>query len=226
MPNITGGWENPAAESREQLTEPIKSAADVDRIARHMLSKGRLRDYTLFVIGCNSGLRCGDIVKLRFGHVLGAGGEPLDMCRLREEKTKKAKEFPLNDAVKNAVRLYSSRHETLDIGAFMFTSNSMRKAEHLTVRSVERMLKATINGELGYAMHVGTHTMRKTFAWQTLEAFGQDERGLFILQTLLNHSSPRTTLNYIGKTREEIAGFYQRLNLGAASHLSVMEKAG
>ena len=56
---------------------------------------------------------------------------------------------------------------------------------------------------------IGTHTMRKTFAYW----FYMRTKDVALLQVLLNHSSERETLRYIGLTQDEIDKAYQNFGL-------------
>ena len=58
---------------------------------------------------------------------------------------------------------------------------------------------------LSAANAVGTHTLRKTFAYQS----GVD---LAVIQQMLYHGSPGTTLAYIGIRREDRDAVYLGLN--------------
>ena len=59
---------------------------------------------------------------------------------------------------------------------------------------------------LSAANAVGTHTLRKTFAYQS----GVD---LAVIQQMLNHIGPGTTPAYIGIRGEERDAVYMGLNL-------------
>ena len=56
---------------------------------------------------------------------------------------------------------------------------------------------------------MGTHTLRKTFAYHHYKQF----KDVALLQKILNHSSPSITLNYIGIAQEEIDCSYLSFKL-------------
>ncbi|PSR19930.1 MAG: site-specific integrase, partial [Sulfobacillus acidophilus] len=62
---------------------------------------------------------------------------------------------------------------------------------------------------VGLTDPIGTHTLRKTFGYFAYTS-GVD---LAIIQQILNHSSPGTTLAYIGIRREDRDKVYLGLNL-------------
>lgn len=62
---------------------------------------------------------------------------------------------------------------------------------------------------VGIKEAVGTHTLRKSFAFHAYQS-GVD---ITRIQKLLNHSAPSVTLAYIGITRQELDNVYFNLNL-------------
>ena len=56
---------------------------------------------------------------------------------------------------------------------------------------------------------VGTHTLRKTFAYHHYQQF----HDIAILQYLLNHSSPSLCLRYIGITQDNVENTLQQFEL-------------
>ncbi|GMA66225.1 hypothetical protein GCM10025859_67000 [Alicyclobacillus fastidiosus] len=61
----------------------------------------------------------------------------------------------------------------------------------------------------GIKDRIGTHTLRKTFAYHAYKQ-GKD---ITLIQKLLNHSAPSVTLRYIGITQDEMDDVYLTLNL-------------
>jgi integrase len=205
-------------QSRQHTIDPIKSKADLDRITDYLRAQNRLRDHFLFVLGVSCGLRCGDLVKLRVGNLVDHEGKYRNEVSIQEEKTSKYKKFSVDPAVKMAGDLWNLRDRDRYDYVFKPDGNRVARDENgkikpLTVRSVEKMLKETIMRELKMPYHVATHTLRKTYAYQGLQYFGNNDRALHILQSMLNHGNINTTLHYIGKTDEDIAAFHSRAKL-------------
>jgi hypothetical protein len=50
----------------QKAADPIKSIADIDKVCNFLLSHKRYRDYMMFVVGINFGLRVSDLTRLRF----------------------------------------------------------------------------------------------------------------------------------------------------------------
>ena len=76
-----------------EFVQPIRDLKKIETIKK-LLRQQNLRDYCLFVVGINSGLRISDLLKLHISDVLD-DNKIKDLIRLREKKTNKFKDFPL-----------------------------------------------------------------------------------------------------------------------------------
>lgn len=206
---------------RKETADPLKDPDDILKVTDYLIIHHRYRDYLLFVMGINLGLRCGDLLKLKVGHLISDDGESYrDVMMVREQKTKKLREAYLNDAICDAADLYFAHCGEVSMNDYLFKSDCNRvkaKEEPITVRSVERILKEVINEACGIDIHVGTHTMRKTFSYHILMNAPDRTRALEFLQKILGHSSASITLAYAGITQDEVRDTYLKLNLGQHS---------
>ena len=187
--------------------EPIKNIKDIKRIKQYLLGKSSKRDFLMFVMGINTGLRAGDLLALRMEDVL----EPSTMVikrsvPIREQKTGKIREFELNDAARGAIALYLENNRAWNTAEFLFQSRKGNGA--LTTRAAHKIIKTTLR-ELGIKGNYGTHSLRKTFGYHRYA----NNVKLETLQKLFNHSSPAVTLRYIGITKEVIIDAYNLVNL-------------
>lgn len=57
-----------------------------------------------------------------------------------------------------------------------------------------------------------THSFRKTFARNTFEANGGTMKALALIQKILNHKNPQTTLIYMGYVQDDINEIYNSLH--------------
>lgn len=71
--------------------DPVKDPEDIIRIVNHLISKGRYRDMLLFTIGINTGLRCSDILSLKFSDILNKDATIKEEWYIVEKKTAKTK---------------------------------------------------------------------------------------------------------------------------------------
>lgn len=190
--------------------EPIKSIKDIAKVKQYLIGKNSKRDYMLFVVGINIGLRAGDLLNLRICDVL-LDGHIVDRVTINEEKTEKRREFELNTSAKDAITLYLSTLKDIDDEDYLFTSRKGSGA--LTVASAHKIIKTTLK-ELNIKGNYGTHTLRKTFAYHIYTNNIKENPGILnTLQKMLNHSSASVTLRYIGITKKVIADVYKNLNL-------------
>ncbi len=184
--------------------EPIKATKDINKIKQYLYGKNNKRDYCIFVVGINVGLRAGDLLSLKIGDVTD-GTRIFDEVTLKEQKTGKIKTFTLNKSAKDAITAYLKDLNGFDLSNYLFGS---RKGGHLGVRPLHHIIKATLR-ELNIKGNFGTHTLRKTMAYHRY----MNHVPIETLQKMLNHSSSAITLRYIGITKEVITDCYNAVNL-------------
>ena len=187
-----------------EVVQPIRDKAKIEAVKK-LLRGQSLRDYCLFVLGINSGLRVGDLLALRVGDVLDERGKLAERISVREQKTGKRKDFPLGPSAQKALREYLDAH-ALRPDAPLFPSR--KGGAPLDRRTAWRIMSEAAKA-VGITESIGTHTLRKTFGYHAYQ-MGMD---VTRIQKLLNHSSPGVTLAYIGITREELDDVYLTLNL-------------
>lgn len=160
------------------------------------------RDLLLFTVGINVGLRISDLLALKVGDIRGQSS-----VTITEGKTGKKRTFTLNDSVKDAVAtLIPADASNVD---YVFPS---RKGNAPIGRvQAYRILNAAIvrAGLVDVYTSFGAHSLRKTFGYFAYES-GVD---ISLLMRVLNHSSQRETLRYIGIEAEEVADVYHAVNL-------------
>ena len=87
--------------------QPFKNMKDIDRIKKYLLKKGNMRNYNLFIMGINVGLRCSDLLELRLENVWNfKTNSPLDETTIKEGKTDKIRTIQFNNSVKESLRMY------------------------------------------------------------------------------------------------------------------------
>lgn len=196
--------------NKAQEVEPIKNTKDIAKIKKYLLSKENKRDYMLFVVGINVGLRAGDLLNLRIKDVL-IGDKIANIVVINEEKTGKRKTFELNKSAKDAILLYIHTLKSVNMDDYLFKSRKGERA--LTVESTHKIIKHTLK-ELNIRGNYGSHSLRKTFSYHIyINNIKTNPSIINTLQKMLNHSSASVTLKYIGITKEVISDVYNSLNL-------------
>ncbi len=181
-----------------EYVEPIRSKQQIAAI-KSCLKKQSLRNWLLFVLGINSGLRISDLLLLTIDDV-----KEKDRIIIREKKTGKVKDFPLSDSCKKSINEYLTN--TDNRSGWLFKSNKGTQA--ISRIQAYRIIHQAAR-RIGIKEAVGTHTLRKTFGYWAYKS-GVD---ITIIQKLLNHSAPSVTLAYIGITKDELDSIYINLNL-------------
>lgn len=181
-----------------EFVQPIRDEKKIQKMKKYLRGRN-IRDYVLFTVGINSGLRISDLLALRVEDVKGK-----DRVSIREGKTSKTKDFPLSDSCKKVIAEY-----ILERGLVTGPLFPSRKGG----TPLKRVQAWTILNEaarvVGIDERIGTHTLRKTFAYHAFKR-GHD---VTIIQKLLNHAAPSVTLAYIGIQRDELDSVYLNLNL-------------
>lgn len=191
--------------AKAEVVEPIKKVKDIKRIKQYLLGKANKRDYMLFVVGINVGLRCGDLLQLKINDVMNDDGTFKDKIAIDEEKTDKTRYFKLNESAKESIQIYLDSLKSYDMNDYLFRSRKGNEA--LRVDSTHKLIKTTLR-DIGIKGNFGTHTLRKTWAYHTYMNNSSNPRILATLQKALNHSSQDVTLRYIGIEQEEIMDLY------------------
>lgn len=171
------------------LVHPIKDLNTVAQFKAKLKEKN-YRDYMVFTMGINVGLRISDLLPLRVEQLLDK-----QYLEIVEEKTNKPKRFLINSQIQNEIKMYV---EALGLEPSDYMFNSRFKGKHLSRIQCWRVLEATAK-ELGIE-GFGTHSLRKTFGYHHFKR----NKDLAMLQKIFNHSSQSVTLAYIGLTDEEI----------------------
>ena len=221
--NTTGG-----SKKKRKVTEvDAFTLEETIKISNILSKKENPRDYTIFLLGINTALRCGDILNLEWQDILNEhSGNIENGITLYEEKTEghnKKRHIEFNSTVIDALESYYlyEYYQTNSVpSGYLFKSEKNNKSDriNLTVESVCKMLQK-VSLECGITHRVGSHSMRKAFGRQFMvEA---DKRGIHLaiyqLQELLCHSSPKITMVYIGKQKEIEREMYEMVQLGVSS---------
>lgn len=180
-----------------QIVEPIRDKSKID-LVKQILKKKALRDYILFLIGINSGLRISDILNLKVGDVLDK-----NYIELKEQKTKKYKKIPISDYLKIELKIFTNGRNPNE---WLFASQKGMKAIS-RVQAYRIITNACYKA--GIDCKIGTHTLRKTFGYH----FYKINKDVALLQNILNHSSPSITLRYIGINQDIIDSKLKSFNL-------------
>lgn len=170
-----------------KTVQPIRDIEKIEEIKK-ILKHESYRNYFLFVMGINTGLRISDLLPLKVKDVRGK-----THIVIREKKTGKSKRFLINTTLRKEISEYT---ESMADEEYLFKSTRSNKPIQ-RVQAYKILNRACKKVGLE---EIGTHTLRKTFGYHHYK-FHKD---VALLQEILNHSSPSVTLRYIGITQDEM----------------------
>lgn len=190
---------------------PLKTSEEIERWQSYLSTpksdtparrRVAYRNFVLFTLGISLGLRASDLV-LRTVNDFKS-----DKMYVIEQKTGKGREIAVDSRLRDMVTRYAKE---LNLGGndYLFWTSCGDK--HLTPKTITDKIIRPAAVALGLdPMLYGSHTLRKTFAYQYYKAANaiSKERGYRALSVLcreLNHSSEAITLRYIGIDAEESA---------------------
>lgn len=166
--------------------QPIRDKQQIEDMKWALKTFCSERDYIMFLIGINTGLRVSDLLQLKVADV-----KRKKRVVVKEGKTKKPRTIYLSN-IYDEIQAYVKK-----VGSqWLFPSRKGNKPI-TTTQAYRQLQKAAYMAEVE---SVGTHTMRKTFGYW----FYKQTKDVAALQEILNHSHPMITKRYIGIREEEI----------------------
>lgn len=183
----------PAHKGKTTTTDPVKDPAVVAKIKD--LLADHVRDLALWTVAINCAMRSGDLCRLKWENTEDDGVTITIRCL--EGKTKKPRLVPLNEQASRVLRAWRRVCDS------EYIYSGQRGA--LTTAAWGRMVKAWCHA-VGLEGNFSGHTARKTFCRIQHDHF---DTSLPVLMTLLNHSSERQTLTYLGRMDDDIREAYK-----------------
>ncbi|MCK1997035.1 tyrosine-type recombinase/integrase [Psychrobacillus psychrodurans] len=166
------------------LVDPIRDIEEIERMKKVLKSKN-IRDYFLFVLGINSGLKLSDLLQLKFEDFFCDGIVSSSICI-------KNIDYNINTIVKECFLLYQESIAKTELDdTYIFRG---RKGNNPIDRSHVYRILQNAALEAGLSCKIGTHTLRKTYGYQHYIKY-QDIK---YLQKLFKHNSIKQTFEYIG----------------------------
>jgi len=177
--------------------DPIRNEQHIKQIKRR-LKKESPRDYLLFIMGINNGLRIGDLLQIKVADVkyLKAG----ETVSIIEQKTGKSNIVMVNKTVHEALGMYFNSVDLAD-DDYLFKSRNKDvngASKPITRETVAKMVKEWTKDIKG---NYSSHSLRKTWGYSMRRRFGISFE---IICKRFNHSSPRITMAYLGIKDSEI----------------------
>jgi site-specific recombinase XerD len=169
--------------------------------ARRGASRLATRDYAIIQLMLQTGIRVGELTRLRRTDVhLGQNSGSL---RVRGEGTTTSREIPLSSSVRTAVDAYL-KERARPASDHLFLSV---KGEPLSARSVQRLVSTY--AEAAGLENVSTYTLRQTCGQQLL----RDTGDLSLVAKVMGHKRLETAIKYILPGQEDLREVAERSSL-------------
>lgn len=203
--------------SDKGLVAPITDIKKINEMAQLLRSQqwGE-RNYLLFVIGINTGLRVSDYTTMTVGQwreICDRGylilvPSKTDKRKLNEDgvlvgKYKKVR-IDISNSLKKCIEDYIADR---DDSEYMFASR--KGGTPIKRQTVWKILNDAAQ-EVGIKENIGCHSMRKTFGYWHY----QQNHDIRLLMEIFQHSSEDVTLRYIGVNAERMKDSMKNMNLG------------
>ncbi len=199
MGKLNGKNPNHPKKGTRITVDPIREEKHIKQIKRK-LKQNNSRDYLLFVMGINNGLRISDLLKITVGQVryLDVG----ETLLIIEQKTNKENVLMINQSIHDALHLYLNETSFEDSN-YLFQSrnkDATNNSKPLARETVSKMVKKWTHEMQG---NYSTHSLRKTWGYHQRVKFGVSFE---IICKRFNHSSPAVTMRYLGIEDKEVNG--------------------
>ena len=172
---------------------PIKDLETIKKIKRYYTKNKIYREYLLFLLSLNTGLRITDILSLKVKHV-----KDKKELVYKDPSTKIVKKFPLNRQIREiAEKVVGSRKDN----DWLFISVTGKKLERTLIY---RKFKAVCK-ELGLSKKYSVASLRKSFGWHYYEQYND----LSYLAYIFDQNSIHDTINYLG-IKEDLNKRFQK----------------
>lgn len=178
-----------------EYVDALRDVKDIISLKKYF-KKHSERDYVLFVMGINTGLKITELLPLQIKDVIDEQNQMIDYLEINQKKGMACKEVYLNKQVKTAVIHYVQEKQS-EREAYLFASPK-------TMRPISRQQAYRIlhdaASEVGIQGSIGTNSMRKTFGYHAY----QKGVAVSLLQKYFHHATRAETLKYIGIEKDEV----------------------
>lgn len=200
---------------KARAADPIRDIEQIKAMQEYYLSQDKLRNYLIITMGIAFGVRGSDLMKLTIGDVFNMDGSVKDVVEIVEKKNRKYNHFSLRDEKcrKYLEQYLESRQDKGPVfpNDPLFLSpkpDEFGNLQPLSTRQADRIIKEAAKA-CNVPGNISTHSMRKTFAYQTIKTHPGNTDVYNMLQYMLNHDNITTTYRYCGITEDNIMDLRQ-----------------
>lgn len=184
-------------------SEPLRTKDDIQKMKTYFLENRRYRDYALFVLGVNTALRIGDLLRLTWKDIMDfKTGQINDHLTLIEQKTQKKNTVLLNIATKEALSILNSSLIHVEPDDYIFKSNRGKNKLIHRSRAYSIIHEAAQNNNIHGV--ICCHSMRKTFGYHAWKNGFPPA----LIMDIYNHSSIEITKKYLSISQDDRDGVF------------------
>ena len=186
-------------------TEPIRDKEKVRELIAYYLTRGKIRNYVLIVMGIFTALRISDLLNLRWSDVFDFEHNCFRsaLC-LIERKTGKSKSIAMNKRVLQSLRLLKICRPAL-ADDFIFASQT-NKSKAISRIQAYRIISSAAKA---IGIRASCHSLRKTFGYH---AWRGGVAPVLIME-IYQHSSYNVTRRYLGISQDDKDQVYAQMEL-------------
>lgn len=183
---------------QSKRVEPIRSLDVVSRIKRNL--QGSSRNYCLFVVGINTGLRASELLNLKISDVIASSDD--GTINVWQKKNSKYRRVTVNDACRRAIDCYLESRKCAGPNELLFVG----QRGGLTSSYLTRLIKRWCYEAGAPPLNYGSHTLRKTWGYHQRVTFNAD---IPTIMVAYGHASQQQTLAYLGVQASEVESLYK-----------------
>ncbi len=189
--------------------EPIRDKRKITAIKNMLKGANKWRDYTLFTLGMNFGLRIGDLLRLQVKDIIDSSGNIKETFEIVEQKTDKRNVIRINEPAEETLDLLFTNTNIIDSKNNYLIYNTRDKSKSISRVQAYKLVRKWCQ-EVGLTdLDVGTHTLRKTWGYHAHKAGVSIET----IQAKFKHNSTSTTRKYLGIEQKDVNAAYDKVSL-------------
>lgn len=200
-------------------TEHIHDYEKIEQIGELLKAQRSPRNYLLWTLAVNTGLRAGDLLHLRCRDIIRDRAGHVRKClTVKTRKTKKTVKPGLNKSCQSAIEHWQAYHRRrygclprLDAWLFTRQDNALngKPVRPMTRVGMYKLVRKWCRKVDCQEEIIGCHSLRKSWGYHSRQ------RGmpLELIMHNLGHESISTTKQYLGITDEECQGWMEKINL-------------
>lgn len=199
-PRVRGG------NARAADVLPMKQAI---AMVRYLRGAGKLHESALVAVASGFGLRISDALALRWGDLLDERGNLRQSVNLRERKTGKSRTAHVLPFVVEALDALHAVSAPGTVDALVFPGPDGVRPLHR--QSAWNLVRRT-GEEMGLALHLSPHSLRKAFCDHVYE----QTRDPAMTARITGHSNPAQLLRYINRVPEAEEAVWRKMERATA----------